>query len=156
MKRKKKFFLIANVMLCAALLGACGKGKENQKDSNEKWEDAYKEIVRNMESYLADPYSFRQESEWANSDACIGYIGTHDFDDDGVPELIIGDDKSIGIFACEGGMVKKIADLYEPEEWGRINGVQYKDNTIILINSGSDGSCYVCFSYQDGECNRDF
>lgn len=48
-------------------------------------------------------------------------------------------------------MAKKIADLYEPEDWGGINGVHYRENTIILVNSGSDGSCYVCLSCYDGE-----
>ncbi len=48
-------------------------------------------------------------------------------------------------------MAKKIADLYEPEDWGGINGVHYRENTIILVNSGSDGSCYVCLSCYDRE-----
>ncbi len=80
-----------------------------------------------------------------------GHIGIHDFDDDGVPELMIGDGISIGIFIYEDGMAKKIADLYEPEVWGCINGAHYRENTIILVNNGSDGSCYVCLSYHDGE-----
>lgn len=151
MKIKKKVILMVNVMLCAALFCACGKEESNQRDSNENWEDAYKEIVCNMESYLADPYIFRQEPDWVNSDSCIGYIGIHDFEDDSVPELIIGDEVSVGIFTYDNGIVKKIADLYEPEDWGCINGVHYKDNTVILINSGSDGSCYVCLSCRDGE-----
>ncbi len=151
MKIKKKVILMVNVMLCAALFCACGKEESNQRDSNENWEDAYKEIVRNMESYLADPYIFRQEPDWVNSDSCIGYIWIHDFEDDSVPELIIGDEVSVGIFTYDNGIVKKIADLYEPEDWGCINGVHYKDNTVILINSGSDGSCYVCLSCRDGE-----
>ena len=150
-KIKKKVILMVKVMLCAALFCACGKEESNQRDSNENWEDAYKEIVRNMESYLADPYIFRQEPDRVNSDSCIGYIGIHDFDDDGVPELMIGDGVSIGIFTYEDGMAKKIADLYEPEVWGGINGVHYRENSIILVNSGSDGSCYVCLSYYDGE-----
>lgn len=147
---KKNFLLLVNILLCVILLGACGKEEENPHIVPE-WEDAYKEIVRNMESYLADPYIFRQELNQVNSDSCIGYIGIHDFDDDSVPELIIGDDVSLGIFTYDNGSVKKISDLYEPEDWGYINGVYYKDNTIILINSGSDGSCYVCLSYHDGE-----
>ena len=150
MKIKKKVILMVNVM-CAALFCACGKEESNQRDSNENWEDAYKEIVRNMESYLADLYIFRQEPDWVNNDSCIGYIGIHDFEDDSVPELIIGDEVSVGIFTYDNGIVKKIADLYEPEDWGCINGVHYRDNTVILINSGSDGSCYVCLSCRDGE-----
>ena len=147
---KKKFILLFPMLLCVILFCACGEEAENQYIVPE-WEDAYKEIVCNMESYLADPYILRQELDRADSDICIGYIGIHDFDDDGVPELIIGDTVSIGIFTYEDGMAKKIADLYEPEDWGGINGVHYRDNTIILVNSGSDGSCYVCLSCYDGE-----
>ena len=147
---KKKFIVLVNMLLCVTLFCACGKGEENQYIVTE-WADAYKEIVRNMESYLADPYILRQEIDQADSDICIGYIGIHDFDDDGVPELMIGDGVSIGIFTYEDGMAKKIADLYEPEDWGGINGVHYRENTIILVNSGSDGSCYVCLSCYDGE-----
>lgn len=129
---KKKFILLVHMLLCVILPGACGKEEESQYIAPE-WEDAYKEIVRNMESYLADPYILRQELDRADSDICIGYIGIHDFDDGGVPELIIGDTVSIGIFTYEDGMVKKIADLYEPEDWGGINGVHYRENTIILV-----------------------
>ena len=147
---KKKFILMIPMLLCVTLFCLCGKEKENQYIVPE-WEDVYKEIIRNMESYLADPYILRQEIDQADSDICIGYIGIHDFDDDGVPELMIGDTVSIGIFTYEDGMAKKIADLYEPEDWGGINGVHYRENTIILVNSGSDGSCYVCLSCYDGE-----
>lgn len=91
---KKKFILMIPMLLCVTLFCSCGKEKENQYIVPE-WEDVYKEIIRNMESYLADPYIFRQEPDWANSDICIGYIGIHDFNDDGVPELIIGDAVSI-------------------------------------------------------------
>lgn len=147
---KKKFILLVHMLLCIILLAACGKEEENPYIVPE-WEAAYKEIIRSMESCLADPYLLRQESDGEDSDSCIGYIRIHDFDDDSVPELMIGDAVSIGIFTYEGGMVKKIADLYEPEDWSYINGVYYKDNTIILSNSGSDGSCHVCFSYRDGK-----
>ena len=146
----KKIILLFPMLLCVTLFCACGEEAENQYIVPE-WEEAYKEIVCNMESYLADPYILRHELDRADSDICIGYIGIHDFDDDGVPELIIGDIVSIGIFTYEDGMAKKIADLYEPEDWGGINGVHYRDNTIILVNSGSDGSCYVCLSCYDGE-----
>lgn len=172
---KRNIILLVNMLLCATLFCACGKDKEDQYivPENEEtmtggdvsgmpvggdmhkinvgWEEAYKEVVRCMESYLADPYISRQEPYWVDSNLYIGYIGIHDFDDDNVPELIIGDDVSVGIFTYYNGMVKKIADLYEPESWGCINGVHYKNNTVILTNNGSDGSCYVCFTYDDGE-----
>lgn len=70
---KKKFILLFPMLLCVTLFCACGKEEENQHIVPE-WEDAYKEIVCNMESYLADPYILRQELDRADSDICIGYV----------------------------------------------------------------------------------
>ncbi len=71
---KKNFILLVNMLLCVALSCACGKEGENQyivleseetmtdgdasevpvedhmPKINREWEDAYKEIVRNMDS----------------------------------------------------------------------------------------------------------
>lgn len=67
---KKKFILLVLMLLCAFLFCVCGKKEKNQYIVP-KWEDAYKEIVRNMESYLADPYILRQETDRVNSDICM-------------------------------------------------------------------------------------
>lgn len=123
---------------------------ENQSENSEEWQDAYKEIVRNMDSYLSDPYIARSGSE-SEVDSVMGFVGIHDFNHDNTPELIIGDLVSVGVFTFEDGKAKKIADLYEPEGWYYISGVYYKNNTVVLVNSGSDGSCYVCFTYDDGD-----
>lgn len=111
---------------------------------DELWEDAYKSIICDIDSNLADPYHWNLES---NGDV---YLGIHDFNNDNIPELIIGDCVSAAVFTYENGNTVKIADLYEPEEWAGINGLYYKDNNIVLVNSGSGGSGYVCFTY-DGE-----
>ncbi|MCM1047425.1 MAG: hypothetical protein NC433_03275 [Clostridiales bacterium] len=161
-----------STLSCVTLICACGKEEEKQyvvlendesmtdKDVsiapegddtskiNESWEDAYKEIIRNMDKYLSDLYITRNNSE-SEADSVIGFIGIHDFNNDNIPELIIGDLVSVGVFTFEGGIVKRIADLYEPEDWRYISSMYYKDNTVVLVNSGSDGSCYVCFTYDE-------
>ncbi len=71
---EKKFNLRIHMLLCVTLFCACGEEEENQYIVPE-WEDACKEMVRNMESDSADPYVFRQESDRADSDFCVGYIG---------------------------------------------------------------------------------
>ena len=111
----------------------------------ESWEDVYKSIICDIDSNLVDPYNYNFET---NGNV---YLGIHDFNDDDIPELIIGDSVSVAVFTYEKGNAVKIADLYEPEEWGGINGLYYKDNHIVLVNSGSGGSGYVCFTYNEGE-----
>ena len=111
----------------------------------ETWEESYKSIICDIDSNLVDPYNYNFES---NGDV---YLGIHDFNNDDIPELIIGDFVSAAVFTYENGNAVKVADLYEPEEWGGINGLYYKDNHIVLVNSGSGGSGYVCFTYDEGE-----
>ena len=55
---KNNFILLVTMLLCVALVCACGKEEESQYIVPD-WEDSYKEIIRNMESYLADPYIFQ-------------------------------------------------------------------------------------------------
>lgn len=78
-------------------------------------------------------------------------MGFHDFDQDGIPELILGDGVSVGVFTYKNNTVEKVTDLYEPEDWMAINGLHYKNNSIVLESNGSDGSGYVCFTYYEGE-----
>lgn len=117
---------------------------------DEAWQDAYKGILRDMENNLSDPYAVRNSSE-SDEDSVIGFVGIHDFNHDNIPELIVSDLVSMGVFTFEDGVAKKIADLYEPEDWCYISGVYCKNNTIVLSNSGSDGGCYVCFTFYEGE-----
>ncbi len=101
------------------------------------WEEVYKAILCDIDSNLIDPYGWQLDS---NGDV---YLGIHDFNGDNVPELIIGDSVAIAVYTYEKGNAVKVADLYEPEEWGGINGLYYKDNHLILVNNGSGGSCYL-------------
>lgn len=113
--------------------------------AGESWEDAYISIIYDIDSNLADPYNYNLKS---NGNV---YLGIHDFNNDDIPELIIGDSVSAAVFTYENGNAVKITDLYEPEDWGGINGLYYKDNHIVLVNNGSWGSGYVCFTYDEGE-----
>ena len=121
------------------------------EDVNEAWQDAYRDIIRDRESYLVDPYDLR-----SYFDPYI-YIGVHDFDHNGNLELIIGDGKSVAIFTYEKGKAEKVADLYEPVEWGVINRLSYKNNCIVIESHGNGsgdapgGNGYVCFTYEQGE-----
>lgn len=96
------------------------KNTENDEiEIYETWQDAYKNILCNIEDNLLD--SFRFNSEW-NSDTYVDeshvYIALHDFDNDDIPELIIGDAISVAVFTYEEGKIKKVATLYETMEWG--------------------------------------
>jgi hypothetical protein len=117
---------------------------ESQEDSS--WQSAYKDIIINSKDYLTDPYHLRGENGlnvWI-------YLGVHDFNNDNVPELILGDSISIGIFTYQNNAVVKVTELYEPEGWYCINGLYYKNNSLILVSNGSDGSGYVCLTNYDG------
>ncbi len=113
----------------------------------EQWEDAYGEILCNIENLLANPSELRKETDITN----FLYIGIHDFDDNGTPELIAGDILSLAIFSYEEHRIIKIADLYQAEFWMGIDGVRLQDNKLFLEKNGSDGSWYVGFTYEEGE-----
>lgn len=129
------------VLLALALSGCKGDKEEN----NPAWEVSYREAIGNIEDYLIDANGME------NVFNGYAYLGVHDFNEDGTPELVMGNNQAIGIYTTEAGSVKKVTELYEPEEWGGINGLFYKDNDIMLVSDGSDGSGYVCFTYQDGQ-----
>lgn len=118
------------------------------------WQDAYKNIISDINGNLPDPYNFI--SEYFSSDEWF-YVGIHDFDNNGIPELIIGSCVSVAVFTYEEGKAEKVADLYETEEWGGLNYLCYKDNHLVLMccgNGGIDypgGNGYVCFTYEQGE-----
>ncbi len=114
------------------------------------WQDAYKNIISNIPSNLADPYNFISEFGF-NGDA---YVGIHDFDNNNIPELIIGEATSVAVFTYEEGKAEKVADLYETEDWGGINWLCYKDNHLVLMSCGNGenaGDGWVCFTYEQGE-----
>lgn len=127
------------------------KEEETPNVFSDEWEAAYRNILCNIESNLEDPYHFRGQP------SLYVYIGIHDFEGDGVPELIIGDSLSVSVFTYEKGKAEKIADLYETEEWGGLNFLCYKANHLVLTSCGNGGvdylggNGYVCFTFDKGE-----
>ncbi len=124
--------------------------EEDETEINVTWQDAYKNIISNIPSNLADPYNFLSEFGF-NGDA---YVGIHDFDNNNIPELIIGEATSVAVFTYEEGKAEKVADLYETEDWGGINWLCYQDNHLVLMSCGNGenaGDGWVCFTYEQGE-----
>lgn len=111
--------------------------------TEEEWTAAYKEVLSNIDEYLVDPYEYFPINNWV-------YIGLHDYDSDSVPELLIGGSASAAIFTYEEGTAVKLIDLYLTESWGGINGIYFNNNCLVLINNGSDGSGYTCFTNYNG------
>lgn len=112
-------------------------------DDNTSWESLYRNVIAKAKDYELDPY-----------DSGLGYLprlylGLHDFNGDGIPELVFGDGAAISIFTVEDNTLKKVTDLTMTEDWGSINGVYYKDNTLLLESAGSDGCGYEGFTYKD-------
>ncbi|MDE7332473.1 MAG: hypothetical protein K2O16_09565 [Lachnospiraceae bacterium] len=107
-----------------------------------------------MQSNLADPYNAMSEFDFNAYDEWVAYVGIHDFDNNNIPELIIGNGVSVAVFTYEEGKAEKVADLYETEDWGGINFLCYKDNHLVLMSCGNGenaGNGYVCFTYKQGE-----
>lgn len=86
-----------------------------------------------------------------NPDNMMIYVGIHDFEGDGIPELIIGDLLSISVFTFSDGIVQRIEDVCMPEGWGSINGVRFYKNSFLMASNGSDGSGFANFGYINGE-----
>lgn len=107
------------------------------------WQQVYRSVIANAKDFELDPYNLEDGFNQ------YMYLGLHDFDGDNVPELIFGDGAAISVFTVEDNSLKKVADLVMTEEWAAINGVSFKDNTLLLESDGSNGSGYECFTYTD-------
>ncbi len=118
------------------------------------WEAAYLEIMNNVTPYLYErnqdgSISQRKEDPRFASQAFL-YARVHDFDKDGVYELLIGDYISSAVFTFQDGKAVKIADLVMSDHWSP-SGVYLKNNTVVLEGAGSDGCGYTVFTYYEGE-----
>lgn len=126
----------------AAFVQESGAGAEQE----DNWQSAYKDIISHGGGHLPDPYKLRGE-DGLNSSI---YLGIHDFNGDGIPELMLGDGISLSVYTYENHGLKKEADLYEPEGWYIINELYLQNNCLILVSNGSDGCGYVGFTWQNG------
>ncbi|PPK81572.1 hypothetical protein BXY41_104375 [Lacrimispora xylanisolvens] len=115
-------------------------------DQEINWQTAYMEIIHQGGGHLPDPYQLRGEDGLNSS----FYLGIHDFNGDGIPELILGDGISISVYTYLNHGLEKVADLYEPEGWYLIHELYIQNNCLILVSNGSDGCGYVGFTYRDG------
>nr|WP_314458628.1 hypothetical protein [uncultured Clostridium sp.] len=115
-------------------------------DQEDNWQTAYKDVISHGGGHLPDPYKLRGEDGWNSS----VYLGIHDFNGDGIPELILGDGISLSVYTYENHGLKKVSDLYEPEGWYIINELYLQNNCLILVSNGSDGCGYVGFTCQNG------
>ncbi len=122
------------------------------------WQSAYLEVIYHLWDYLApryDPLSGKDSREEYDNpmDIDIFFFGLHDFDGDGILELVTGDGNGVAVFTYEDGCAKKIADLCNPDKFmnSYIDAVYFKDNCINAAGSGSGGCEYINFGYLEGE-----
>lgn len=110
------------------------------------WQAAYRQIIqRDREKLLTDPefLRFYEDNQV--------YVGIHDFDDDGTPELVFGDGVSLAVFTYIDHHIMKIEDIYFPNTMWCVNGVCFQGNALRAECNGSGGSAYVNFGYLDGQ-----
>ena len=140
--------------------------KDQPEEETQTWKSAYLEVIYHLWDYLAPRYEPLNGEEIRKKyddpmNLTIFYLGLHDFDGDGILELITGDDSGLAVFTYEDGNVKKIADLCDPDLsaiWC-VNGVSFRNNSIQVECDGSGGINYVNFGYIEGEyvlghCNQ--
>ena len=110
------------------------------------WQEAYLSVIKcDRQLLLVDLDNARYPE-----DTYI-YLGIHDFDGDGIPELIFGDGVSLAVFTFSEGQVERIADLYFPGIIWCVNGIAIHGNGMSVMCAGSGGMDCVNFGYIDGE-----
>ena len=113
------------------------------------WSEAYRDVINSFPDNLLNPSGLREESCWSDTEKYM-YLGTHDFDVDGIPELVIGDGASLAVFTLQNGQIKKCADLTMQCCESHIDAVACRDNAILAECYGEDGSVYTVLAYRDG------
>ena len=110
------------------------------------WQEAYLSVIKcDRQQLLVDPDNLRYP------EYTYIYLGIHDFDGDGTPELIYGDAVSLAVFTFSEGQVERIADLYFPGNVWCVNGIAIRGNGMSVMCAGSGGMDCVNFGYIDGE-----
>ena len=131
---KEYICILLSLLFIFVLLGCRGDLAEKEDIIEKKiWEKEYETFIFNsiFEECDENESGFRKE-----------YIYLNDFDEDGIPELIWGNEE-LSIYALEDEKIKKIAEI----ESG--NGIYFYNNCLICVSNGSDGSEFTCFTYQD-------
>lgn len=168
-RMRRKFLNLTIIFITMLLLSSCREKtgetiksteslttnselKTYTSESFDSWEKAYQNVIAHAEDFLmdlSDPQKSRKGELYSKPFGL--YLGIHDFDNNGIPELVISDIISIGVFTYDDKYIKRIGDISVDEvPWG-VNGAHYVDNCIYFQCDGSDGSYYVCWTYCDGE-----
>lgn len=115
--------------------------------SGATWQDVYRQII------LSDPRNYLavELSPEINMEDRQLYLGIHDYDCDGTPELIIGDSWAAAVFTYADGQAKKLANLCIPNTVWCINGLHARGNSISVHCDGAGGGDFVNFGFGDGE-----
>ena len=114
--------------------------------SGATWQDVYRQIIlSDPRNYLAVALS--PEISMENRQL---YLGIHDYDCDGTPELIIGDSWAAAVFTYSDGQAEKLADLCIPNTVWCINGLHARGNSISVHCDGAGGGDFVNFGFLDG------
>lgn len=109
------------------------------------WQQAYLKILSTPQDYLTDGGYYRS---WRIAEGIFSpnfYLGIHDFDLDGTPELIIGDVSGLDVFTYEDRKTRKLADL------GSSNGVYFGNHAVCAASAGARTRSCVVYGYVDGE-----
>ena len=78
------------------------------------------------------------------------YLGIHDYDCDGTPELIIGDSWAAAVFTYADGQAEKLADLCIPNIVWCINGLYARENSVSVQCDGAGGIDFVSLAFWTG------
>ena len=110
------------------------------------WQEAYLSVIKcDRQQLLVDTDNLRYPE-----DTYI-FLGIHDFEGDGTPELIFGDSVSLAVFTYAEGRVERIEDLFFPGIVWCVNGIAIHGNGMSVMCAGSGGMDCVNFGYIDGE-----
>ena len=115
------------------------------------WQKAYLAILSAPQNYLMD---INHNRSFLSAKGIVEpnfYVGVHDFNLDGVPELIIGDGNSLGVFSYADKKTIKLADLCDTETPWCVNGVFWDNNAVLVDCNGAGCRKYIVFGYLDGE-----
>lgn len=122
------------------------------------WRRAYLYAICNMQEYLNEPYGDR--SHFTDSDFMERwvYLGLHDFDGDGMPELLIGDTTAIAVLTFNEGRIKRFAhadgadmagftDEIPEEAKEKVCLLQKESGWVLQFSTGEEAALDSEFDY---------
>jgi ABC-type cobalt transport system substrate-binding protein len=118
-KKSKKLcaiVIVAAVVLLPEMWNGDSKAQGSTSQAEEElytkdWEKAYVELLSHIDENLYDPYGARAEAGDDPINTVTLFL--YDFDADGIPELVVGDDYDTDVYTCRNGKAAKIASLYQ-------------------------------------------